>query len=245
MKQFLAINLMGIVLYDLRNDATCEQLEANGAILDMTQPPDSYMQSLIVAAYIPDAGYSPGQYWHEYKGVWLDMPQTLWAVFDVTQSDIFNTLELVAVSLDNKRDILRRRDPDYQYEGIGKHSQTGADIPAIELTMDEVAILLESPYFNANADIDIEANRFLISDSRFAKIQIQWIKMQVLQAEATLAEKQAAFSLCANVISQLQFGFISTAYSYLVAVLPAAAFTADMKTALMSRFLVYLNKFPR
>lgn len=228
-----------MVLYNLTDPDTVTNLEAAGAdFADMSRI-DDYMESLGVAHYYPSDGYEQGTYMR--AGQWLPLPQTRWAVFDPTPNDLAASFNFPQYSLDNKRAILHKMNPDHDYEGTGSHDG-GTPIAPQELTDNEVIILRYSNYFNEFVETD---NPFLASDNAFAFEQVEWSKNQILNAQATLQEKSAAIALCNPVLEYLNYGFISPAYAALSAITPAVAFTADMKTELMSRFKTYLDKFPR
>lgn len=237
--KYIATNSNGTVLYNLTDPDTVTNLEAAGADFSDMSRIDVYMESLGVAHYYPSDGYEQGTYMR--AGQWLPLPQTRWAVFEPTPNDLAASFDFPQYSLDNKRAILHKLNPEHNYEGTGSHDG-GTPITPQELTDNEVIILRNSPYFTLFSETD---NPFLRSDNAFAMDQIEWSKNQILNAQATLKEKSAAIALCKPVLEYLNYGFISPAYAALAAITPAGAFTADMKTELMSRFKTYLDKFPR
>lgn len=239
---WIGINDKGVAVFDLSDISTKKRLEQDGADFSgIPEEIDEYMAARGITKYVSSIGFELGKYW--FQNQWILQPETVWAVFNPTINDLQNSFDNVVWSLDGKRALLCKQNPFYDYQGIGSHNENMQNITPQELSHEDVIVLMDSPFWAI--EVQPFDNRFLKSDSDFAKQQIEWSKTQILSAQASMEEKQAAIALVQNVLFYLSYGFLSPALVALQAVQPAGAFTIEMKNQLVSNFTAYLNKFPR
>jgi hypothetical protein len=240
---YIAINSDGGALYDFRIVSHLQFFVDGGVSAEDISENNitSFATSNNVVEYVGVVGYVDGAKWID--GQWRGVPTTYWAVYNPTVNDLANSYPVLATSLDGIRSILQPYSTLYEYEGAGKHTgASGADIPAIELTADEVNILLDSTKFSTESAPE---GLFVVSDAKFCIHILQYLKLRLLHENGTSVEQAAAVTLLQNVFNALLIRYVLVASTMFSGLTPAGIFTATIKMDTEILFTNYLNKFPR
>jgi hypothetical protein len=239
---FIAVNLQGLIRFDFRDAARLTFFTSNGVTAEDIENDvvSEWAAGQDVANYVTSEGYAENKYWN--GTAWTVRPTSVWAVF-ANATDLTNSFTPLAQSLDGLRYVLTPKTDAYVYTGVGKHTgASGADIAAQEITAQEVDILLDSPKFNTNTSV---GGLFATSDIVFCSDVVQFIKIELLKANGTFAEQQAALTLLKPALEALISSAPLTASIVLATIVPAGLFTSQMKTDATNMLTAYLNKFPR
>lgn len=240
---YIAINSDGGALYDFRIESHLQFFLNGGVSAEdiSTNNITAFAIANNVVEYVSSVGYADGAKWID--GQWRSAPTTYWAVYNPTVDDLSNSNPTIATSLDGVRSILQQLSTLYEYQGVGKHvGVSGSDIPAIELTADEVSVLLDSTKFSTDTAPE---GLFVVSDAKFCIYILQFLKLKLLHENGTLEQQAVATMLLQNVFNALLIRYVLVASTIFSGLTPAGIFTSTIKIDTENLFTNYLNKFPR